>query len=413
MEQLNLALTVVGGLVAVLALSAGFIKTRVPFVSEPLLAVLLGVAAGPMLLGWLRPEQWGHSMTLLEQLARASVAMAVMSIALRLPRGFFRQQARSLALLLGVGMLGMWLVSGLLSYWLLGLQFWAAMLLGAIVTPTDPVVSGSIVTGPFAEQSVPASIRHTITAEAGANDGGAYPYVFLAILLLTAPVEQALEQWLLEKVLLGVAGAVALGLAMGYVTGQVERWARRRDFPEEISAMTVTVGLTLAVLGAVKLLGSDGILAVFAAGLAFRRVSDHPLTERAFRIQEGVNRLVSFPLFVLFGALLPWAQWQHLGWPLIGLAVAILLLRRLPVLLGLKAALPVIRQRQDGWFVGWFGPLGAAAMFYAALAVRETHQEVFWHAASLLIFASVLAHGATATPLTARYGRTGAAEDGR
>ena len=405
MEQLNLALTVVGFLVAGLALFAGFIKARLPMVSEILLATLLGVVVGPAVLNWLRPEQWGHSMQVLEQLARFSVALAVMSIALRLPVGFVRRHVGSLSLLLGLGMLGMWLVSGLLSYWLLGLQFWAAMLVGAIVTPTDPVVSGSIVTGQFAEHSLPSRIRHIISAEAGANDGGAYPYVFLGLLMLTMPVEQALEHWLLEKVLLGVAGAAALGAAMGYVTGRIERWARRKHFAEEISAMTVTVGLSVAVLGAVKLLGSDGILAVFIAGLVFRRISDHPLTERAFRVQEGVGRLVSFSLFMLFGALLPWAQWGAMGWQPVLLALAILLLRRLPVVSLLHPLVPALHGTRDAWFVGWFGPLGAAAIFYATVAGRETGQEMFWNISSLLILSSVLAHGATATSFTSKYGR--------
>lgn len=405
MEQLNISLTLVGALIAALALFAGFIKSRVPVVSEPLLAVGVGIVVGPAVLAWITPGQWGDSVNLLEQLARASVAMAVMSIALRLPKGFFRAHLRTLGLILSIGMLVMWLVSGLLTYWLLGLQFWAALLVGAIVTPTDPVVSGSIVGGQFAEESIPARIRHTISAEAGANDGGAFPYVFLPLLLLTAPVDQALESWVLDKVLLGVVGAVALGMALGYLAGHIERWARRNDYPEETSAITVTVGLALAVLGAVKLLGSDGILAVFAAGLVFRRIIDHPLTERSFKTQEAVNRLVAFPLFVLFGALLPWAQWQSLGWPVLGLAVAVLALRRLPMVLALRSQLRTLHDRSDAWFVGWFGPLGAAAMFYAALAVRETHDERYWHIASLLIFASVIVHGATATLFTGWYRR--------
>lgn len=406
MQQLNAAIALSGAVVAALALFAGFIKGRVPVMSEPLLAVLVGIAVGPAALSWVNPAQWGDSMHLLEQVARLSVAMAVMSIALRLPEGFFRDHLRTMSLVLGLGLLAMWLVSGALTYWLLGLQLWAALLVGAIVTPTDPVVSGSIVGGQFAEKAIPARVRHTISAEAGANDGGAYPYVFLPILMLTAPADQALEQWVLDKVLLGVVGATALGVVAGYMAGHIERWARGNHFPEETSAVTVTVGLALLVLGAVKVLGSDGILAVFAAGIVFRRISDHPLTERSFTVQEAANRLVSFPLFMLFGALLPWAHWHELGGSALVLALAVLLLRRLPALLLLRPALPPLRDRRDGWFVGWFGPLGAAAMFYATLAVRETGDHQYWNIASLLIFASIVVHGATATLFTGWYGKS-------
>ncbi len=406
MDQLNIGFTIIGCLVVALALFAGFIKSRILILSEPLIAVLLGIAVGPAALDWLDPRGWGDILVVLEQLARFSVAVAVMSIAVSLPDGFFRAHARTMAALLGVGMVGMWLISGLLSFWLLSIPFWSAMLIGAIVTPTDPVVSGAIVTGEIAERSIPERVRNILAAEAGVNDGGAYPYVFLCVLLLTAPVEPALGEWITHSVLLGVVGAVALGIAVGYVAGRGQRWAHQKGYPEEVSTLTVTIGLSATVLGAVKLLGSDGILAVFAAGIVFRRVTDRKLTAGAFGAQEGVNRLVSFPLFVIFGAVLPWDQWQHLGWPAVALAAAILLLRRLPLLLALAPLMSTPSGYRDAWFMGWFGPLGAAAIFYATLVVRETGQPAYWDICSLLIFASVVAHGATATLLTAHYGKS-------
>ncbi len=406
MNQLNIAFAVIGCLVMMLALFAGFIKARILVLSEPLIAVLLGIAVGPATLDWLDPRSWGDILTILEQLARFSVAVAVMSIAVRLPDGFFHAHARAMAVLLGLGMVSMWLISGLLSFWILSVPFWSAMLIGAIVTPTDPVVSGAIVTGEIAERSIPEHVRNILAAESGVNDGGAYPYVFLSVLLLTSPVESALSDWITQSVLLGVVGAVALGIAIGYVAGRGQRWAHQKGYPEEVSTLTVTIGLSVTVLGAVKLLGSDGILAVFAAGIMFRRGTDRKLTSGAFGAQEGVNRLVSFPLFVIFGAVLPWDQWQKFGWPAVALAVAILLLRRLPLLLALAPLMSTPKGRRDAWFMGWFGPLGAAAIFYATLAVRETGQTAYWDICSLLIFASVVAHGATATLFTLRYGKS-------
>ena len=408
MDVLNLMFAVIGGLVATFGLLAGLVKIRIRVLSEPLLATLVGVAIGPALLGWAEPEQWPHSKRLLEETARIAVALAVMSIALRVKAEFLIRQHRALLALLGVGMLAMWLVSGLLTYLLFALPLWLAMLLGAVLTPTDPVVAGAIVQGEIAEGTIPKRVRHTLSAEAGANDGGAYPLVFLALLLFTEPAAQALEQWVLERVVWGVGLALAVGIAAGWFAGRAQRWAEQKGYPEESSVVSVTLGMTIAVLGLVKLLDGVGILAVFAAGVAFHRVADDPVEVQEYRSQEAVNRIAAFALFVLFGIMLPWEHWQQLGWPGVALAGGILLLRRLPVVLALKPLVGTLHAARDAWFVGWFGPFGAAAVYYATLAERETGEAVLWQLGSLVIFASVVAHGVTATPFTRVYGRAGA-----
>ena len=404
MSPLNLALFVIGGLTLLLSLTAGFVEKKA-YLSQPFLATLLGVLVGPAGLGLLDLADWGDPRGILEAVARLTVAVAVMASALRLPSPYFRPNARALTLVLSVGMLGMWLISGLLAYALLGLPFWVATLLGAVVTPTDPVLAGTIVTGGLAEKKVPARLRNFITAEAGANDGGAYPFVFLAVLMLEHPPGEALTAWLTRVLLWEVLGAVVLGSIIGYVVGRLERLAHARGLLGETSVLTGTVALSAFVLGAVKLMGSDGILAVFVAGVAYNRVANKNDEAREENVQEAVNRLFTFPVFVFFGSSLPWAAWQGLGLPGVALAALVLLLRRPPVLLLLAPRLKPLRGTADALFSGWFGPIGVAALFYATLSVRETGLEVVWEAASLIIFASVVLHGVTATPFTKLLGR--------
>ena len=103
---------------------------------------------------------------------------------------------------------------------------------------------------------------------------------------------------------------------------------------------------------------------------------------------------------------LPWEGWLGLGWRGLLLVVAVLLLRRLPTVLALRPLLgPLRRQTKDVLFLGWFGPIGAAALYYAAFSLRETGIKEAWVIGSLVICASVLVHGVTATPLTKLYGR--------
>ena len=90
----------------------------------------------------------------------------------------------------------MGLISGLLTWGLLGLSFWVAMLVGTTVTSTDPIVATTIVTGPVAQKNIPGRIRHFISAESGANDGAVYPLVLLPMLLLNRPAGEALARWI-------------------------------------------------------------------------------------------------------------------------------------------------------------------------------------------------------------------------
>jgi NhaP-type Na+/H+ or K+/H+ antiporter len=139
----------------------------------------------PSVFGLIDLVHWGNPKVILEQGARIAIAIQVMGVALRLPRAYPFTHWHILAVLLGLLMPLMWLISGLLVYLLLGLPFWVAMLVGSVITPTDQVVSTSVVTGKVAEQNLPERIRHSISAESGANDGLAYPFVLLPILLLT------------------------------------------------------------------------------------------------------------------------------------------------------------------------------------------------------------------------------------
>jgi NhaP-type Na+/H+ or K+/H+ antiporter len=402
LSELNTALAAVGALVLALGLLSK--PVRRSFLSEPLLALLLGVLLGPVALGLLEPTGWGSRETLLEEASRLTLAISLMGVALRLPKREPLRHWRALAVLLGLVMPLMWLTSGLLVYLILGLPFLVALLVGAVVTPTDPVVSSTIVTGDLATKTLPDRVRHTLSAESGFNDGLAYPFVLLPILLLSHPPGEALSRWLTHTLLWEVGVAVVFGALVGYGAGRLLEWAHGKGTMEQTSFLAYTLALSLAVLGAAKLLGSDGILAVFVAGLAFDAAVTEGDRAEEERVQEAVNRFFILPIFVLLGLTIPWEGWIELGWSGLLLALAVLLLRRLPAMLALKPLLGRVRGIRDALFLGWFGPIGVAALYYANLSVGEAGVEEAWVVGSLIICASILIHGLSATPLTRLYG---------
>lgn len=405
MNVLYVSLATIGGLLLLLGMLGGVLKKRTP-VSEPLLALLAGVLIGPAALGAIDLADLGDQTLILEEAALVTLGVALVGVALRLPVRYSSGNWRLLFVLLGVVMPLMWIAGGLLAYLILGVSFWVALLIGAIVTPTDPVVASSIVAGGVAERNLPASLRHAISSESGFNDGLALPFVVLPVLVLTEPPGEVLGHWLTQTVLLEIVAGAVLAALMGYAAGKTLRWAERKETMERTSLLTISLALSLTVLGVTELLHLNGVLAAFVAGIVFNFAGSSDAKESQEEVQEAISRFFDLPIFVLLGMALPWKGWLELGWRGPLLVVAVLVLRRLPAVLVLRPLLGPLRGRlKDVLFLGWFGPIGAAALYYAAFSLKETGIEEAWVVGSLIICASVLVHGVSATPLTKLYGR--------
>lgn len=267
MDDLYVVLVVIGGLVVALGLLSNPIKER-SFLSVPLLALLTGVLLGPHALDVLDLSAWGSQDRILEEASRLTLAIGLMAIALRLPPQYVAQEWRTLAVLILFVMPMMWLISSALTYAVLGV----ALLIGAAVTPTDPIVASAIVTGPAAHRYITPRVRHVLSGEAGLNDGLALILVLLPILLLTRETGDAISHWITTGFLHEVLGGVAVGVVVGSAAGIALEWCERRHWMEKASFLAYTTALALLTLGLARLAGTDGILAVFIAGLSFDRV---------------------------------------------------------------------------------------------------------------------------------------------
>lgn len=403
MHHLNVIVALLGGLVLVVGLLSRRLEAGV--LPPNVLALALGVLIGPVGLGLVELSTFGERLRVIEGAARLTLGIGLVGVALRVPRRFPRRHAGEIGALIVGGMLLMWAVSTALVHIVLGLPLAVAAVIGAIVTPTDPVAATPVVTGRLAEREVPARIRHLVSFESGANDGLAYLFVFLPALLMLLPLERALHEWLVGTLLWDVLFATAFGLALGAAAGTALRFAERREWIGEKWRLVYTAALALLATGAGRLLGSDELLVVFAAGAAFVQVVSADDRRNEEQGQEALNRFFALPFFAVLGLALPWEGWARLGihGPL--LALAILLLRRpLPMLL-MQRLLPSIRGRADALFVGWFGPIAVAAVYYATLLTHHLGEPRIWDVVSLVVFASVLAHGTTAAPFTRWYGR--------
>lgn len=395
---LDVLLVTVGTLgVLVAALSARI--RRLP-VSEPLIALVVGVLIGPEVLGALHPPPVTTEHAAVHDATRVLLAISVTGVALRYPFGKVRRQLRPVAILLVVAMPAMALISAALTVGILGTTVAVALLLGTAICPTDPVLASSVVTGKPAEEDLPARDRQILSLESGANDGLALPFV-LAAVALAGPMtaEHAVAEALWQ-----VLGALALGAAAGWLGGRALRAGEEHGATDHGPMLLFTVLLALLVLGLSGVLHLDGVLAAFVAGLAFNLSSTGGERTSEVEIDEAVNRFAVLPMFVLLGATIPWRVWSELGWPAIVLTAAVLLLRRLPVLLLLKR--PLNLGWPDALYLGWFGPVGVSAVFYLTLEAEELGlPESVMGAGIMIVVASTLAHGLTASPGRVLYRR--------
>jgi sodium/hydrogen antiporter len=278
-------------------------------------------------------------------------------------------------------------------------------LLGALLSPTDPVLSSSVVTNP----RVPRLVRHSLNLESGLNDGLALP----AVLALSAALRigaDDFEWWtfVLQDVTLGLAFGIAIGYLASIVLPRVR--GLMESIPEHQKSLYV-LGTAFATYGvAVLPPEGNGLIAVFvcAITLGIRR----PDLRAAFEHRaDDIVEIVKLGVFVVFGALLTLDGLFGDGWAAVAIVAGTLLIAR-PVAVWL--ALIGTRTPADWtWFMAWFGPKGVATMTFSLLVLADQipGNERIFNLAALCVFVSIIAHGVSDTPGSEWLARRAAAAE--
>ncbi len=279
----------------------------------------------------------------------------------------------------------------LLSRWLIGLGWSEAFLLGALLSPTDPVLSSGVVTDP----RVSRLIRNSLNLESGLNDGLALP----AVLAFAAALEIGHGsfvwwQFVLEDVGLGLAYGVVCGL-IGSVLMPREGTGRLRSRIPGHQRALYGLGLAFATYGVTVLPPKgNGFIAVFVAAIV-TGIRRPDLRECFAARNEEIVEIVKLGIFAVFGSLLTVHGLFSDGWAAVGVVAGTLLLAR-PLAIALALAGTRVRIASR-WFMAWFGPKGVATMAFSLLVLShhvEGGREIF-DLAALAVVVSIVAHGAT------------------
>lgn len=287
---------------------------------------------------------------------------------------------------------------------LAGLPVAAALLLGAVLAPTDPVLAADVQVGP-PQEGKEDPVRFVLTTEAGLNDGLAFPFVWLAISVALAGGMGAdlLWRWAIDDLVVKIAIGTAGGVAFGWLVGNaLFRWPARAVM-QDMAADVVVLGAVFAIYGATELLGGYGFIAVFVGGLMVRRASHgNPAQAELFAFAEALERALTALLLVAGGVAL------GLMLPFVGLAeiaVAGLLLLVIRPVAGWLALLPFGMPGRERAIVAMFGVRGIGSLYYLAFAAGKADFEgvaTVWAIVLVTILGSTLVHGLTAEPIMAR-----------
>ncbi|PBN43298.1 cation:proton antiporter [Sphingobium sp. D43FB] len=397
-EPYILWLTGAGVLIALVAWLPLALK-KLPL-SLPIICIGIGAAVFSIPAVTLRPMPLDYP-DITERFTEFVVIIALMGAGLKLDRSFsWRRWGvtwRLLIVTMPISIVAITAIGG----WGLGLPWVAALLLGASLAPTDPVLAADVQVGP-PKTGEEDEVRFGLTSEAGLNDGLAFPFVNLALALgLAASVgEPWAQKWVLESVLWEIGGGVAGGWVIGKVFGWLTYHVPAETKLSKTGDGLIAIAATFVSYGLTEIINVYGFLAVFVTALTLRRSHhDHDFNHAMHNITEQIERLAMMVVLILLGGALANGLLSALRWTDVAAALAIILIVRplagLLAMIGFRAAWP------EKLTLAFFGIRGVGSFYYLAYGLNHMPLETgerLWAIVGLVAVLSILLHGLTVTP---------------
>ena len=404
MPNLYIVAVIGVGLLIAMAAWAPLLLRRLPL-SLPILCVGLGAAMFSYpVLNW-RPLPIAHPLAT-ERLTEFVAIIALMGAGLKIDRIFDWRRWGVTWRLLGVTMPLSIAAIACLGVGF-GLSWTAALLLGASLAPTDPVLASDIQVGP-PQTGGEDEVRFGLTSEAGLNDGLAFPFVHLAVILTAfAPGEPWLAHWLTVN----VVWEIGIGILAGWLTGLLFGWLAFHIPGASQLAKTgdglIAVAATLITYGVAEGVHAYGFLSVFVCALTLRHSHrEHVFQREMHDVAEQVERLAMIALLLLFGGALVSGVLSPLSWSDAAFAALVLLVVRplagMVALAGFKATF------SEKLILSFFGIRGVGSFYYIAYGANHAAfpAERLWAIVALIVLGSILLHGLTVTPVMRGLDRT-------
>lgn len=269
-------------------------------------------------------------------------------------------------------------------------------------------------------------LRHLINAESGGNDGLIFPLFFLPIFLEQSNALHrdnsfeyslsAIMSWFSVVILYKVVFSCLLGVGIGYLAKISLQFSRTHHLIDKESFLAYSIALCAFLSGLLNYLDANDLIAIFAAGLTLSWNHWFIYEIQDEKVQEVIDLLLNLTYFIIFGAIMPWHLYKQWSFNqqdidpaavpleiLLPFTIAVLLIRRLPVIFLFREFIPVITTKKEAIFVGWFGPIGVGALFYGQLLQHPSilpsnalpFPPYFLSIILFVVFSSIIVHGST------------------
>jgi sodium/hydrogen antiporter len=407
-------LFVIGLLLLAVTLGSGWIS-RLPL-SFALIYLVVGIFLGPYGFGLIELRRSGtFNAELLERITEFVVIVSVFSCGLKIVRPLnFRDwdiTIRLIGLLMPISIFAIAVVGKLF----LGMDWGEAVLFGAILAPTDPVLASEVQLTDTHDED---ELRFGLTSEGGLNDALAFPFVYFGIHALK---DNNWNNWLKDWILVDLIWAIASGIVMGFVVAKAVVWidkkVQKRRAVDDVMEDFVAISTILLTYSLTEFVNGYGFLAVFVAGLvvqrSYKRNPEKPLAQLHFI--ERIEKLMEVGTILLLGSILLFKPMLTYATQSLLVVVLLFLVIR-PVgtwisTIGKRS--PNLRHRkmekQTRWLMGWFGIRGVGSLYYLAYAFGnglkgELGEQIGWITYTIIVV-SVIVHGVSSTPLMKWYER--------
>lgn len=338
-----------------------------------------------------------------ERMTEFVVIVALMGAGLKLDRPLGWHSWLITWRLIGVAMPITIAAIALLGWGLLGLSLASALLLGAALAPTDPVLASDVQVGP-PKSGEEDEVRFALTSEAGLNDGLSFPFVYLAIAVSLSQVtgESWFREWLLVDVVWKLAAGIGVGWLVGRLMGYLAFQLPKRAQLARTGDGFVALGITCLGYGLTELANGYGFVGVFVAALTLRSVERaHSYHESLHTFSEQIERLLMMVFLVFFGAAIAEGSvFSALNWSVVAIAALTLFVVR-PVSAWISL-IGCAEPRLEKAVIAFFGIRGLGSIYYLAYATGQAkfeRPEDLWVTVFLVVLASIVVHGILVTPI--------------
>lgn len=390
---------IIGILIVFIALSPGLLK-RLPFTSS-IIYLLFGIIIGRHGLNYINLDYINDS-SLIEIIAEITVIISLFTVGLKLRVPLKDKRWWSPICLATISMVITISLVTLFSHYFLGLGLGEAILLGAVLSPTDPVLASELqMDNPNDDKQV----KFVLTAEGGLNDGTAFPFVMLGLGLMGALPDWSIQSWILKDLIWAVVCGLAVGTLCGYLTSTLANFVkevRKSYYLEDF----LTIGSIALSYGLAIELNGYGFLSVFATALTIRQIElkksgilnsifKRQLPEDVLSFNEQLERIFEVISVVSVGVLINLSSFQ-IEYAIVAIMLLIVI-RPLAIFLGNLKALSNFKEKL---FISWFGIRGIGSVYYLFYSINHGYENgnmpLVLDVTLWIIFFSIIFHGITA-----------------